>query len=105
VLELVDRLERHVVAGEREVAVAVRPVLPAVGEPGDHQVEEVLLVPQLVPGPPLEVERVVGRGDLERPVAVRQLADVEADVGQAAEAWRRKFSNSSRRVRQRNGFE
>ena len=82
-LKLVNGLERPVPAGHVEVPVDDRAILPAGWEALHHQVQDVLLVPQLVRGPELHVVGVVA-GHLEGPVSVGQLANMQDHVGARA---------------------
>jgi hypothetical protein len=82
VLQLVDGLERPVVASHVKIGVDDSAIFPAGRKSLDGDVQDVLFVPQLVRGPELHVLRIAA-SHLERPVAVSQLGDMQDHVGAA----------------------
>ena len=85
-LKLMNRFQRPVVPRQVKIGIDVRPIFPPRGERLNDPVENVFFVKQLMIRAQLQVARILRWiGNFKRPVAIRQLPHVDADIGRAAQ--------------------
>ena len=78
VLQLMDGLLRPTHLRHVKIGIDGGSVLPTGGKVSDAYVDQVFLVPEFVPRAKLHIG---GGGDLERPIAIRQFASMDGNLG------------------------